>query len=83
MRRNFVKVHGALGDVPPAVRMGEVPIGDWMDVVNEAPARLTSKTARVPLEKAPRKQRHPKRRPKELRGKTYTEITLSSVRDKR
>ncbi len=79
---NFFKEHGSLGDVPPAVKMGKVPIGDWMDVVSEAPPRLTGKAPCVHSERTPRKQRHPKRRPKELRSKVYTQVSIASVREK-
>ncbi len=78
---NFFKEHGALGDVPPAVKMGATPITDWMDVVSQAPGRLTKTVAPKPSGRVPKKQRHPKRRPKGLKGKVYTQVSVSGTRN--
>ncbi len=65
----------------PLQQAPEVLDAVGVDVVTEAPPRLTGKDAHVPSATAPRKQRHPKRRPKELRSKTYSQVSLSSVKD--
>ncbi len=33
---NFLKDHSALGDIPPAQKMGEVPFKNWVDIVRMA-----------------------------------------------
>jgi len=78
---NFFKEHATLGDVPPAVKMGATPIKDWGEVV--------SGTKKLPPIKPPMlitmtkpilKTRHPKRRPKDLLGKAYTQVAVTSSR---
>ena len=85
---NFFKEHETLGNVPPAVKMGTTPIKDWAEVVSQTktikPMKpkfvlatnvkpiLLVKTIPIP------KRRHPKRRPKELRQKTYTQVAVTT-----
>ena len=33
---NFLKEHEALGDIPPAQKMGKVPFKNWVDIVSKA-----------------------------------------------
>ena len=33
---NFLKEHEALGNIPPAQKMGKVPFKDWVDIVSKA-----------------------------------------------
>lgn len=81
---NFFKEHSALGDVPPAVKMGATPVRDWADVVNGTAAALLASTngerVVLPRQRVLRKQRHPKRRPEGLKTKSYSEITIATMR---
>lgn len=77
---NFFKEHTTLGDVPPGVRMGTTPIKDWAEVVSQTKTipPLRPKAVLPTLIKPIPKARHPKRRPKELRQKTYTQVAVTS-----
>jgi IS1 family transposase len=72
---NFMKEHQTLGNVPPAQKMGKVPISDWNDVIRPK--------SEVPLSSAPRltiravKRRKPKIR---RRRKSPSPIKLISLR---
>ena len=84
---NFFKEHTALGDVPPAQKMGDVPVRDWADVVEGAEVMLTPKESRsrlVGVKPSPEpKPRHKRRgKSKVLRGKVHTEVTLATMRGK-
>jgi len=79
---NFFKEHSTLGDVPPATKMGATPIKDWAEVVSQTKTIAVIKPNVVlpamikPIPKA----RHPKRRPKELKQKTYAQVAVASPR---
>jgi len=79
---NFFKEHGTLGDVPPAVKMGATPIKNWAEVISQTKVikpMKSSLSAFAEVKPIP-KTRHPKRRPKELRQKAYTEVAVTSPR---
>ena len=76
---NFFKEHTTLGDAPPAVRMGATPIKDWAEVVSRTMTITPMKPQGVlatRINPTP-KTRHPKRRPKELRQKAYTQVAVT------
>jgi transposase-like protein len=78
---NFFKEHEALGNIPPAVKMGATPIKDWAEVVSGTKALPPIKPPMlVTMTKPILKTGHPKRRPKELLGKTYTQVAVTSSR---
>jgi len=78
---NFFKEHTTLGDVPPAVRMGATPIKDWAEVVKGTKTLPPIKPPMlVVMTKPALKPRHPKRRPKNLLGKAYTQVAITSSR---
>jgi transposase-like protein len=78
---NFFKEHETLGNIPPAVKMGATPIKDWAEVVSGTKALPPIKPAMlVTMTKPVLKPRHPKRRPKDLLGKTYTQVAVTSPR---
>lgn len=78
---NFFKEHTTLGDVPPAVKMGATPIKDWAEVVSGTKALPSIKPAMlITMTKPILKPKHPKKRPKELLGKTYTQVAVISSR---
>jgi putative transposase len=80
---NFFKEHESLGNVPPAQKMGiPTPIKSWADVVNRTKVVLSSSPKLLPIMRAkpiPRR-RHPKRKPKGLKQRRYTVLTLSTMR---
>jgi len=79
---NFFKEHTTLGDIPPAVKMGVTPIKDWADVVTGTKTIPYSKP-RVKLPRVARlKQKHPKRKPKGLKRRAFTEVSLSIMKIK-
>jgi putative transposase len=77
---NFFKEHTSLGNVPPAVRIGTTPIKDWAEVVSETKAlpSIKAKPLLATMIKPLPKPRHPKRRPKELRQKTYAQVAVTT-----
>jgi transposase-like protein len=78
---NFFKEHTTLGDVPPAVRMGATPIKDWAEVVSRTKTLPPIKPPMlVTVTKPILKAKHPKRRPKDLLGKAYTQVAITSPR---
>jgi transposase-like protein len=78
---NFFKEHTTLGDVPPAVKMGATPIKDWAEVVSGTKTLPPIKPSMlVTMAKPSLKPRHPKRRPKDLVGKSYTQVAITSPR---
>jgi len=79
---NFFKEHTTLGDIPPAVKMGATPIKDWAEVVSQTKTITPTKSKLVLARTAKSipKTRHPKRKPKELRQKAYTQIAVTSPR---
>lgn len=84
---NFFKEHETLGNVPPAVKMGATPIKDWAEVVGQTKVITPSKrilkldSSAIPTKRITiPKKRHSKRKPKGLKQKIYTEVTLSTMR---
>ena len=81
---NFFKEHTTLGDVPPTAKMGATPIKDWGEVVSQTKTITPLKPTGIlaTMTKPIPKKRHPKRRPKELRQKDYTEVAVYTDRKK-
>lgn len=78
---NFFKEHTTLGDVPPAIKMGATPIKDWAEVVRGTKTLPPVKPSMlVTMVKPALKPRHPKKRPKNLRGKAYVQVAITSPR---
>lgn len=79
---NFFKEHETLGNIPPAVKMGATPIKDWAEVISQTKVVLPIKPKPTLLTKrtAIFKRKHPKKKPKGLKQKTYVEATISTVR---
>jgi len=79
---NFFKEHTTLGDVPPAVGMGATPIKDWAEVISDTKVAIPTrpKLALSMKRKPMAKRKHPKRKPKELKQKTYTAVAVSQMR---
>jgi len=81
---NFFKEHETLGNIPPAVKMGATPIKDWKEVITKTVVITSPKPqpkSVIPIKtRIIRKKRHPKRRPKDLKRKVYTEVSLVSPR---
>lgn len=79
---NFFKEHSSLGNIPPAQKMGNTPFKDWTGVIKQARVMPpVSETRHLPhFNLTPVKHRHPKRKPKHLKSKTYTEVSITSMR---
>jgi len=77
---NFFKEHTTLGDVPPAVKMGATPIKDWAEVISQTKTLppINPKVVLATMIQPVRKTKYPKRRPKELRQKAYTQVAVTS-----
>jgi len=77
---NFFKEHTTLGDIPPAVKMGAIPIKDWAEVVGGTKTLPPIKAMPLlaTMTKPVLKVRHPKRRPRELRQKPYKQVAIGS-----
>jgi hypothetical protein len=78
---NFFKEHESLGNIPPAQRMGLItPFKNWAEVVSPAKVASTTKPIQLSLVQAkPTTQRkHPKRKPKELKQRTFTQVAMTS-----
>jgi transposase-like protein len=77
---NFFKEHTTLGDVPPAVKMGATPIKDWAEVISQTKTlpRIKPSVVLATMTQPILKTRYPKRRPKELRQKAYTQVAVTS-----
>jgi putative transposase len=83
---NFFKEHESLGNIPPAQKMGiPTPFKNWADVVSRAkvmwhvrPSIKPSLPSFTRLEHI-RKRKHPKRKPRGLKQRAYTQITMPSV----
>jgi transposase-like protein len=79
---NFFKEHETLGNIPPAVKMGATPVKDWAEVISQTkvitlPVRKLDRRISVIQTKSIPKKRHPKRKPKDLKQKAYTEVSLT------
>jgi transposase-like protein len=80
---NFFKEHTSLGNVPPAVKIGATPIKNWAEVVSQTktikPMKITATMPVVGIRTISiLKRKHPKRKPKELKQKVYTQLTLTT-----
>jgi putative transposase len=80
---NFFKEHESLGNIPPAQKMGLItPFKNWAEVVRPVKATLTTEPMLLSVVKAKpiRQRKHPKRKPRELRQRTLTQVTITSSR---
>jgi len=78
---NFFKEHESLGNIPPAQKMGLItPFKNWADVVSPAKATLTTEpmSLSVVRAKSTRQRKYPKRKPKGLKQRAYTQLTVSA-----
>jgi len=78
---NFFKEHESLGNIPPAQKMGiATPLKSWAEVVS--PAKASSSTKPMLLSvvqvKPTSKRKHPKRKPRELKQRTFTQVAIAS-----
>jgi transposase-like protein len=79
---NFFKEHTTLGNIPPAVKMGATPIKDWAEIVSQTKTlpSIKAKPLLATMTRPVLETRHPKRWPKELRQKAYTQVAITSPR---
>jgi len=80
---NFFKEHESLGNIPPAQKMGiPTPLKSWAEVVNPARAALNTKPMLLSVvrEKPSLRRKHPKRKPRELKQRTFTQVAITSPR---
>jgi hypothetical protein len=80
---NFFKEHESLGNIPPAQRMGiPTPLKSWAEVVNPAKVSLTTKPMLLSFMRAKPslKRKHPRRKPRELKQRTFTQVAIGSPR---
>ena len=77
---NFFKERATLGDVPPTVKMGATPVKDWAEVISQTKTLPPIKSGVIlaTITKPILKKRHPKRRPRELRQKTYAVVAVTA-----
>ena len=78
---NFFKEHESLGNIPPAQKMGLItPFKNWAEVVSPVKAALTKERMLLSVlqAKPTRRRMHPKRKPKELRQRAFTQVALRS-----
>jgi len=78
---NFFKEHETLGNIPPAQKMGLItPFKNWAEVVSRAKVVLTTKPMLSSVARGQRipKRKHPKRKPKGLKQRAYTQLTVSA-----
>jgi putative transposase len=76
---NFFKEHESLGNIPPAQRMGLItPFKNWAEVISPVKATLTTKPMLLSLAQAKpiRQTKYPKRKPKELKQRTFTQAVI-------
>jgi hypothetical protein len=79
---NFFKEHETLGNIPPAQKMGiPTPLKNWAEVVNQAKVAIPTKPQFVSFARVKPiiKRKHPKRKPRGLKQRAYTAITVPSV----
>jgi len=84
---NFFKEHESLGNIPPAQRMGiATPLKSWAEVV-VSPAKVSLSTKPITTEptllsvlqtKPVRQRKYPKRKPRELKQRTFTQAVITS-----
>jgi putative transposase len=80
---NFFKEHESLGNIPPAQKMGLItPFKNWAEVVRPVKATLTTEPILLSIVRAkPTTQRkHPKRKPRDLKQRTFTQVAIASSR---
>lgn len=88
---NFFKEHEALGNVPPAQKMGEVPFKDWEDIVRESAIRVERPFVEPPKQRLtvtvrtvrvvrPKRRRSKKRAKPPEQARTKPTLTLQRVR---
>jgi transposase-like protein len=78
---NFFKEHESLGNIPPAQKMGLItPFKNWAEVVSPAKVSLRTKPILLSLvqTKPTPKRKHPKRKPQELKQRTFTQALITS-----
>jgi len=78
---NFFKEHESLGNIPPAQKMGLItPFKNWAEVVSPAKVSLATEPMLLSVIRAkPVSQRkHPKRKPKELKQRAFTQVAVTS-----
>jgi transposase-like protein len=78
---NFFKEHESLGNDPPAQKMGiPIPFKSWAEVVNQAKVDFPAEPKPVSVVRVQRvsKRKHPKRKPKGLKQRSYTQLTVSA-----
>jgi hypothetical protein len=80
---NFFKEHESLGNVPPAQKMGLItPFKNWAEVVRPVKASITTEPPLLAVLQAKpvRRREYPKRKPKELKQRTFTQAAITSPR---
>jgi putative transposase len=80
---NFFKEHEALGNIPPAQKMGiATPFKNWAEVISPAKVAFPAspKLLSVIRAKPIKKRKHPKRKPKSLRQRTYVVASVTTLR---
>jgi len=79
---NFFKEHESLGNIPPAQKMGLItPFKNWAEVVSPVKATLTTEPMLLSVVRAKptRKRKRPKRKPKGLKQRAYSQVVVPSV----
>ena len=80
---NFFKEHEALGNIPPAQKIGmPTPFKDWAEVINQAKVAMPTKPKFISVMRAKPipKRKHPKRKPKGLKQRTYIVASVTTLR---
>jgi hypothetical protein len=80
---NFFKEHESLGNIPPAQRMGLItPFKNWAEVVSPTKTTLATKPMSLSLvrTKPSLHRKHPKRKPRGLKLRTFTQVAITSSR---
>jgi len=80
---NFFKEHESLGNIPPAQKMGLItPFKNWAEVVSPVKTNLARSPMLLALVRAKpiRQRKHPKRKPKELKQRTFTQVAVTTSR---
>ena len=80
---NFFKEHESLGNIPPAQRMGiATPVKSWAEVVSPVKVALSTKPTLLSVvrTKPSLQRKHPKRKPRDLKQRTFTQVAIGSPR---
>jgi len=83
---NFFKEHEALGNIPPAQKMGiPIPFKNWAEVVNQAKVAWPTrpKFLSIARTKPIAKSKHPKRKPKGLKQRAFIQASVTTFRKTR